>query len=52
MNKCKILWADNKSVLEHKINEFIEDKKVISISLTLDILTNYCACIIYEEWGE
>ena len=52
MNKCKILIADNSTVLERKINEFICDVKVISIDMEVNIYDEFYACIIYEEWSE
>ena len=52
MPKCEIIWAINVEQLEYKINKFIKDKKVISVSMQIEDMNTYYACIIYEEWSE
>lgn len=55
MTKCKILKNIIKDILENNINNFIEDKKVINISLAINpqkdkhSYNEYYACITYEE---
>lgn len=55
MNKCKIIEASNYARLEWDINDFIEDKQVISVSIDVTKTENviggfqYLACIIYEN---
>ena len=52
MSRCKVIWETEYHNLENSVNEFIADKQVIDISMTVDTSRNYYACIIYEEWSE
>ena len=56
MSKCKIIQANDVYKLQYEINNFIEDKQVLSTSMAIRSFNfesdHFYACIIYEEWSE
>ena len=55
MSKCEIIEANSYAELEEEINDFIKDKNVTSISMTIRAWDglysqdNYFACIVYKD---
>ena len=52
MSKCKIIREISYYELEESINKFIEDKIVTNVSISINRLGDFYACIIYDEWSE
>ena len=52
MSKVKIFYNDTRSTLEKEINDFIKDKRVISVSFVSSEVKyhfRYECCVLYEE---
>ena len=52
MTKVKMFYEDYHCTLEAEINNFIKDKRVISVSYSAIVIgyrSKHCACVTYEE---